>query len=207
MYNKYIENQLKQEELPQQKIDGGRINETPGNLFDYENDYALAHWIGASSRFDVGLSKYFQKRYSVRDDIERNHILNWNGHGYCILSNNGHIFNLVVKNKQYELPTLRNVEAALAHMKEIAEERNIMKIALPRITSPRDASDAAGFTCFTWQDIKQIIVNMFMGTDFDIRIVYLEEFIKGEIIDPDLEKINFGKDRKHIDGNLEHKYY
>ena len=40
MYNKYIENQLKQEELPQQKIDGGRINETPGNLFDYENDYA-----------------------------------------------------------------------------------------------------------------------------------------------------------------------
>ena len=57
------------------------------------------------------------------------------------------------------------------------------------------------------KDVKQIIVNMFMGTDFDIRIVYLDEFIKGEIIDPDMEKLNFGKDRKHIDGNLEHKYY
>jgi len=201
MYSKYIENQLKQEEQPQHRIAGGQINETPGNLFDYENDYALAHWIGASSRFDVGLSKFFQKRYSVRDDIKQHHILTWNGKGYCILSNNNHIFNLVVKNKQYELPTLRNVELALAHMKEIAEEQNIMKIALPRISTPRDAAG------FTWQDVKDIIMNMFMGTDFDIRVIYLHEYIKGTILDGDLEKANFGKDRKHIDGNLEKKYY
>ena len=79
MYKEDIENQLKIEEQPQHRIPGGQINETPGNLFDYENEYALAHWICANSRFDVGLSKFFQERYSVRDDIERNHILTWNG--------------------------------------------------------------------------------------------------------------------------------
>lgn len=204
MYKEDIENQLKIEEQPQHRIPGGQINETPGNLFDYENEYALAHWICANSRFDVGLSKFFQERYSVRDDIERNHILTWNGEGYCVLSNNNHIFNLVVKKEQYEAPTLRNVESALVHMKEIAEERNIWKIALPRITTP---CDAAGFTGITWMDVKQIIINMFMGTDFDIRVVYLDEYIQGKIIDGDIEKYNFGKDRKHIDGNLEKKYF
>ena len=198
MYKEDVENQLKQEEQPQHRIPGGQINETPGNIFDYEKECALAHWIGASSRFDVGLSQFFQKRYHTYDDIKEHHVMDWQGKGYCILSNNGHVFNLVVKDKQYEVPTLRNVEFALAHMKEIAEEQNIMKIVLPRI------GDASGIT---WFEVKNIIINIFMGTNFDIRVVYLDEYIQGKIIDGDIEKYNFGKDRKHIDGNLEKKYF
>ena len=84
-------------------------------------------------------------------------------------------------------------------MKEIAEEKGIWKIAMPRI--------GYGYDGLEWQDIKDEIMDMFAGTDFDIRIVYLEEYLQGSIIDPDMERMNFGKDRKHIDGNLEKKYY
>lgn len=195
MYDEYTENQLKIEEQPQHKIPGGQINETPGNLFDYENSYALAHWVSADCRFDVGLAKFFQARYSTRGEFRQA----FAHEGNCIVTNNNHVFNLVIKKHQYDIPTLRNVESALAHMKEIAEERGVYKIALPRINSCTGGA--------SWFDVKQSLINIFMGSDFDIRVVYLNEYIDGKILDPDMEKYNFGKDRKHIDGNLEKKYY
>lgn len=199
MYDESIENQLKVEEQPDQRIEGGQINETPGNLFDYENDYALAHCISADFALGAGIAKFFQARYSTRDELRQRFPHNWNGKGYCLLTNNDHVFNLVTKNRYFEKPTLTTIESALMHMKEIAEEKNIYKIAMPRIGCGLDRLD--------WMEVKQIIINIFMATDFDIRIVYLDEYLRGSILDPDMEKINFGKDRKHIDGNLEHKYY
>lgn len=203
MYDESIENQLKIEEQPDQRIEGGQINETPGNLFDYENDYALAHWVSADTKFDVGLSKYFQARYSVRDEFRQA----FAHAGSCVATNNSHIFNLVVKEHQYEIPHIENIKKSLQHMKDIAQERNIYKIALPRINVPCTAGSVEDANCCTWMDIKQELIQMYMATDFDIRIVYLDEYLRGSILDPDMEKINFGKDRKHIDGNLEHKYY
>lgn len=200
-YDQTIENQIAADEQPEHVIPGGFINETPGNLFDYEKDYALAHWISADSGFDTGLSQYFQARYSTRDELRQRFPQEWNGKGYCLATNDNHVFNLVIKHHQYETPQLRNVESALAHMKEIAEEHNVYKIALPRITVP---SDVKGFT---WLEAKDKLMNLFMGTNFDIRVVYLDEYIKGEILDPDMERLNFGKDRHHIDGNVEKKYY
>lgn len=200
MYDKVVENSVMMNELPEHRIEGGQINETPGNLFDYENDYALAHCISADFALKTGIAKAFQDRYSTRDELMRlfPH-RQWTGKGYCLLTNNEKVFNLVVKGAYFEKPSLITVKAALAHMKEIAEEKGIWKIAMPRI--------GYGYDGLEWQDIKDEIMDMFAGTDFDIRIVYLEEYLQGSIIDPDMEKMNFGKDRKHIDGNLEKKYY
>lgn len=200
MYNQSIENQLKQEENNEHQIDGGQINETPGILFDYENTYTLAHCISADFAFNTETEKFFQSRYGTKDELKRFFLQNnWQGKGYCLLTNNNHIINLVTKNKYYEKASLATIKAALKHMKEICEQEQIWKIAMPRIGYESDG--------IRWQDVKDIIMDIFMATDFDIRIVYLNEYLKGSILDPDTEKINFGKDRKHIDGNLEHKYY
>jgi hypothetical protein len=64
-----------------------------------------------------------------------------------------------------------------------------------------------GLDKLNWQDVKDIIIDVYGGSDHDLRIVYLKEYYKGSIIDPDMERINFGKDSKHIDGNLEKKYF
>ena len=180
----------------------GQINETPGNLFDYEKDYALAHWISADCRFDVGLAKFFQARYSTRDAMRQAFPhYEWGGSGICLATNNNRVLNLIVKQHQYEQPLLRNVELALAHMKLIAQERNIQKIALPRIYIPRDAE---GFTGFGWQNVKDIIMDMFAGSGFDIRIVYLNEYYDGAVLDPDVERINFESNK---DKELSRRYF
>ena len=82
---------------------------------------------------------------------------------------------------------------------DVTTNFNFYNIALARIYA-----DAAGIH---WLEVKQIIVNIFAGTDFDIRIVYLNEYLDGNIIDPDMEKLNYGKDRQAIDGNTRYKYY
>lgn len=195
-YDKEQENIIKMEEEPEHTLDTpGQINETPGNLFDYENDYALVNYISADFVFDAGLPKLFQTRYSTRDDLrQRFPHYNWDGHGHCLCTNNLHILNLITKNRFFEKSTLVTIEEALLQMKEFCEIMGIYKIAMPRIGED-------------WQDVKDIIMNIFMGTNFDIRIVYLNEYYDGHILEPDLEMQNFGKDRKYIDGNVEKKYY
>ena len=89
MYDKAVENSIMMNELPEHRIEGGQINETPGNLFDYENDYALAHCISADFALGAGIAKYFQARYGTRDELRQtcfSHV--WNGHGYCLVTNN-----------------------------------------------------------------------------------------------------------------------
>ena len=195
-YNKEQEDVIKMEEKPEHTLDTpGQINETPGNLFDYEDTYTLVNYISADFVFDAGLPKFFQARYSTRDDLrQRFPHYNWNGHGRCLCTNNLHVLNLVTKNRYFEKSTLVAIEEALLQMKEFCEIVDIYKIAMPRIGE-------------NWQDVKDIIMNIFMGTNFDIRIIYLNEYYDGHILEPDLEVQNFGKDRKHIDGNVEKKYY
>lgn len=175
-------------------------NETPGNLFDYENDYALVHCLGADFDCSFGIARVFDTRYSVRASLLKDYIENWwHGTGYCLISNNSNILNLVTKRTCYEKATLDNVRAALRTMKTKAEERGIWRVAMPRI--------ATGYDGLSWQDVHDIIFEVFDGSDFEIRVVYLNEYLDGNIIDGDIEKANFGKDRKSIDGNTSHKYY
>lgn len=196
MYDKIKEQEIKMNEEPDHRIEGGQINETPGNLFDYEKDCALAISIGADFNFYGSLTKFFQARYGTRDELrQRFPQYQWNGKGYCLVTNNNHVFNLITKSRYFEKPTLANLREALVSMRDICLTRGITKIAMPRYRE------------IEWQEVKDIIVDVFMGFELDIRIVYLDEYIHGRIMNPDLEKQNFGKDRKSIDGNTSKKYY
>ena len=179
----------------------GNINEVPGNLFDYDTQgYSLVHCISSDFALDAGIAKYFQIRYGTRDELKNIFCTRvWDGHGRCIMTNNNGVCNLITKQFYYNKPTLTALREALVDMKAQCETRGIYKLAMPYI--------GCGFDGLDWNEVKQIIVDIFASTEFDIKIVYLKDYIKGEIKDPDLEKINFGKDRKAIDGNLEHLYY
>ena len=93
----------------------------------------------------------------------------WNNEGFCIITNNNNVFNLVIKNRQFEEPSLRNLGLALAHMKKLVMERNIKKIAIPRIGIPGG-------------DINYL-TNIFSDIDIEIRIVYLHEHTVLRIIE------------------------
>ena len=150
---KQQEKELEFNAAAQHEIAGGRINETPGNLFDYEGEYALAHCISTDFVFDAGIAKFFQARYSTRDELRQRFPHAWNGYGYCLVTNGGRVLNLVTKNRYFEKPTLATVEQALMHMRMVCEEMGVYKIAMPRI--------GCGLDRLNWQDVKDIIVRMF----------------------------------------------
>lgn len=174
-------------------------NETKGVIFDYE-DCALGHIISADFALKHGLSRVMELRYGIRAELKRLYGKgNWQGVGHCLISNNGHILNLVVKDKYWMKTSYDRMEEALWDCRKVMEQYGIKKLVIPRIGTGMDELE--------WSKIHDIIFKVFCTTNLDIRVVYIDEYIDGAVIDADMEKHNFGKDRKNIDGNLEKKYY
>ena len=133
----------------------GKINEVPGNLFDYDTQgYSLVHCIGADYKMKDGIAKYFQIRYKTEDELKNNFFVRtWTGHGRCVITNNNGVCNLVVKRQYFNKPTLKTLREALVDMKAQCETRSIYKLAMPYIGCGIDGLD--------WNDVKQIIVDIF----------------------------------------------
>ena len=180
-------------------VDMFRITEVKGNLFDDNEGRALVQCLAADFSDKRGLANVFQARYSTCDELRQRfpHYF-WKGHGDCLISNNGHILNLIVQQTDESPLTLEAMREALVKMVEICDERRIFKIAMPRI--------GCGLGGLNWLDVNNMIMGIF-DNRFDIKIYYLEEVLNGNVMDPDMEKYNFGKDRKSIDGNTKYKYY
>lgn len=160
-------------------IDSTKINEVPGNLFDYDKEYALVHCVDAGFTFNAGLAKFFQVKYSTRDELRQAFPhYHWTGHGECLITNDGNIFNLVTKNGYYDKPTLENLKEALVDLKEKCKAIGVSKIAMPRL--------GCGYDGLYWSDVRNAIDEVFLGEIFDVRIVYLHEAIHGTIIEPEL---------------------
>lgn len=180
-----------------------RYNETPNNLFVYEKEYALAHCISADFSLGIGIARSFNARYGTRADLKSiygsNVLRFWQGHGFCLISNDGHVFNLVVKGYENQRATYETVREALVDMREAALKAGIKKIAMPRIGCGTEELD--------WNKVHDIIFEVFDPTDLEIRVAYLDEFISGKVLDPDVEKQAYGKDRQNIDGNTSKKYF
>lgn len=155
-----------------------KYNEVVGNIFDYEDDYVLAHCISADLGLSTGLAKKMQVRYNIRDWIQKAHgDLNFCGRGYCILSNNGHIFNLIVQQQEYGPFTYEAAANALREMLSIMQRANIKKIAMPKI--------GTGLAGLDWDIMHKIIFDIFGETEVEIKVVYPVETRVLKIEEPD----------------------
>lgn len=172
-------------------------NEKPGIIFDYENDYVLVNYMGADFVPGDKLTRVMDTRYGVRADLIKRYGKEngWRGEGYCLPSNNNHILNLIVKYDRWGDTNLQIIKQALNSMMIVCKECDIKKVAMPR------------FYEYEWQKVSDFMRELYIEDDFEIRVIYMNEYLKGDIGDADLEKLNFGKDRKNIDGNLEKKYF
>jgi hypothetical protein len=136
-----------------------------GNLFSVEGEgYYFAHCISADFALEQGIAKQFRKRYDMK-----NKLINEVGpfsrkQPNCILIDN--VFNLVTKKFKYNKPTYETLEAALRMMKEQCLEKQIMKIAMPKIGCNLDK--------LNWKSVENKIHKVFRSTDIEIRIIDLE---------------------------------
>ena len=171
-------------------------NEIKGNLFDYEGSYALAQWISADFDCSRGIAALMESRSKVSRSLKEKYRPGiWLGRGYCRISNDGNVFNLITTAKYNETPTLERICEALKDMRKTAEKIGVSYIAMPRITG------------LDWQLVHDAIFDVFRNSDFNIRVVYDKEYLEVNFVDPDVEKINHGRNRKNIDGNTLRRYY
>lgn len=171
-------------------------NEIKGNLFDYEGSFALAQWISADFDCRRGIAALMESRGKVSRWLKEHYRQGiWLGKGFCRPSNGNRVFNLVTTAKYDETPAIERIREAVADMRKMAEKAGVRYIAMPKITG------------LDWQLVHNVIFDIFKDSDFNIRVVCDEEGGSLDIVDPDLEKANFGKDRRNIDGNTARRYY
>ena len=163
-----------------------KYNEKIGNVFDYEDDYAIAHCISADFGLSTGLAGVMESRYGIRAYLKRVYgdKLPFNGYGYCLPSNNGNVFNLVVQAKEYGPFTYEAAEDALRAMFIIAFNAGKRKIVMPRI--------GAGLAGLDWHKMRELIFDVYeeieialaIDLDIEILVVYPEEKNELHIVEP-----------------------
>jgi hypothetical protein len=98
------------------------------------------------------------------------------------------IYNLVTKERYLDTPSYGSLRRALKAMRRDAIERDVKKIAMPRI--------GCGAERFKWKQVKDLLVLVFKDTDIEIT-VYTNALRDDEQIDSKLaDKTRKGEERK-----------
>lgn len=153
-----------------------KVFERTGDLFDYQDDYVLAHCIAADFGMAGGIAKQFVDKMNMRNrlkdwskandvknaylpyGITRPQLL-----GKAVLVDG--TFNLITKLWTYEQPTYENLHKSLEDMKRQVQELNIKKLAMPKI--------GCGIDGLSWIAVFAMIVMVFQDIDIEITIVSL----------------------------------
>ncbi len=167
-------------------------NEIPaGNLQNYEDDYDFMICASADFAFNDRYGEYFNKRYGLRERLVNSYgEVVWKDKGFCLRL--PHAFILIVDPFDVKEMNLDRLREALSD----ARDKGLSKVFIPRWEQPP-----------AWNKFKDVLMNTIDG-DIEMLVVYaVEDDGILIIMDPDLEKQNFGKDRKGIDGNAARRYY
>lgn len=132
------------------------------DLFTVFKDYTLCHCISADFALGAGIAKKFAE-LGVKDYLIKYYApCEWNGKGECLFSaaTGWGEFNLITKEKFWHKPTLLTLKQSLLSLKEHLIGGD--KIAMPKI--------GCGLDRLNWQDVEQIIKEVFADTDVEILV-------------------------------------
>lgn len=133
------------------------------DLFEVPQGYYLAHCISADFALGAGIAKTFDEIYNMRFKLFREYADYMYNDGDALLIDN--VFNLVTKPKCYHKPRYESVRKALETMRDIMDMNATTKLAMPKI--------AAGLDRLNWDEVYNIICEVFEDTDVEILICEL----------------------------------
>lgn len=138
-------------------------NEIREDLFNNKDEYYLAHCISKDFALGAGIAKAFNKQYGMRKKL-----IEARGNGdiqfpKAVLIDN--VFNLITKDKYFQKPTYDSLMKSLLEMKEQIVEKNITKLAMPKI--------GCGLDKLKWNRVSSIIKDIFKDVDIEIKICYI----------------------------------
>ena len=131
------------------------------NLFDVHDSYCLAHCIASDLKMGKGIAVPINRAYKLMEQILKSGLST--KHPTCILT--GRVFNLITKARSHHKPLAGDLFLALEDMKKIIVEREIKKIAMPRI--------GCGLDKLSWDDVKKFLQTTFSDLDVEILVCVL----------------------------------
>ncbi|MDD4000583.1 MAG: macro domain-containing protein [Bacilli bacterium] len=135
------------------------LKEEKRNLFEVDNKYYLAHCISEDCAMGAGIAVDFQKKYNLRNKL-RQYIIQY---PTCIQI--GRVFNLITKAKYWHKPTINSLKVSVIIMKELALEKGIEFIAMPKI--------GCGLDRLQWGEVRETIQEVFKDTNIEILVCHL----------------------------------
>lgn len=130
--------------------------EVKGDLFTSNDN--LAHCVSQDLKMGLGIAKTFKDKFGNVDElIEQKKVV---GQVAYIKTNEIFVFYLITKEKYYQKPTYRDLEATLENLKELCDQLNVKSISMPKI--------ACGLDKLNWTKVKPMIQNIL--SDLDITI-------------------------------------
>lgn len=141
--------------------------EVNGDLFSVPQGYYLAHCISGDFALGAGIAKKFDSVYNMRFKLFRDYPIEdgekYSWVGSALLIDN--VFNLVTKPRCFQKPDYDTLYKTLIDMKEQCETLDITRLAMPKIGS--------GLDRLNWERVKEIIQEVFDGSDIEILISIL----------------------------------
>ncbi len=144
------------------------FREEQGDLFAEEiiSEYALCHCISSDFALGAGIAKAFAAM-GVKRRLCAEFPKLWQGRGYCLFVevNGVLVANLVTKQRHFHKPTLETLRQSLEDLREQAAERNLKKLAMPKI--------GCGLDKLKWEDVSAVIKEIFGETDIEILVRFI----------------------------------
>lgn len=140
------------------------FTEIQGDLFSAET--ALCHCISSDFALGAGIAVKFAQM-GVKKHLRERYTPEWNGRGYCLITETDGVVvgNLITKERYFHKPTLETLRQSLEELREKALEMGLAKISMPKI--------GCGLDKLEWQDVREIIKDVFKATDIEISVYYL----------------------------------
>ncbi len=132
------------------------------DLFTMADEYVLAHCISSDCALGAGIAVMFNANYDMRAKLKklpREQLK----HPTCVYIDG--VFNLITKDKCWQKPTYETLRASLGLMKAQAKQKNISKIAMPKI--------GCGLDRLAWYQVSKMIQEIFKDTDIEIAVCIL----------------------------------
>ena len=139
------------------------FREVQQDLLTVPQGYMLAHCISADFALGAGVAKKINEQFNMRAQLRAKYDNAFVSAPCCLVCMN--VFNLVTKDQYWGKPTLSSITSAIKSMRDIALSMGIKKIAMPKI--------GCGLDRLNWQDVSQIIVDVFNDTDIEIMVCCL----------------------------------
>lgn len=141
-----------------------------GDLFTAPRGTVLAHCISADFALGAGIAKTFDHVYNMKAKLNAyypNYFFescDREFEGQALLVDD--VFNLVTKPNVWNKPTYESLRQSLVDMREQMHTFLMTKLAMPRI--------GCGLDRLEWEQVEEIIKEIFEDTDIEITIYELE---------------------------------